>query len=102
MNIQLVQLISIVPSAFAMIFVPLTYLYLARYDTIRKRALAIFVGYVIFFVGATLLAEDLVQGFIALNPSNALNIRSTIHITSIGLKIGGMLFLVYGYRKKLV
>ena len=101
-DIQLVQLISIIPSALAMIFVPLTYLYLARYDTIRKRALAIFAGYVFFFMGATFLTEDLVQIFISINPNQSLSIRSLIHIVSVILKITGIMFMVFGYRKKLV
>ena len=101
-DIKLVQLISIIPSTLAMIFVPITYLYLARYDTIRKLALAIFAGYVFFFMGAIFLTEDLVQMFISINPDQSLSIRSLIHIISIILKFIGIIFMVYGYRKKLV
>lgn len=101
-DIETVQMIAIIPSALAMIFVPATYLYLARHALIRKRALAVFFGYIIFFAGAALLTEDLVQFFISYNPSNPLDVRSLIHIISIGLKIFGILFILYGYRQKLV
>ena len=48
-DINLVQFITVIPTAFAMIYIPLSYLSLARYDKIRKKALSIFAGYFIFF-----------------------------------------------------
>jgi hypothetical protein len=57
-DIQTVQIISIIPSAIAMIYIPLSYLYLARYKAIRKRALSIFAGFFIFFAGTAIHTED--------------------------------------------
>ncbi|TFG01089.1 MAG: hypothetical protein EU541_00425 [Promethearchaeota archaeon] len=101
-DIKTVQVISIIPSTLAMIFIPLTYLFLAKYKTIRTRALAIFGGYILFFTGSLIFIEEIVQVFISLNPSQALNIRSLIHIISISVKIVGIGIMIYGYRKKLV
>jgi len=99
-DINIVQLITVFPTAFAMIYIPLSYLYLARYDKIRARALSIFGGYFIFFlIGSAILAESIVQFFISLNPSYPLEIRSLIHIISVCFKLIGMGLILYGYRK---
>ncbi|MBD3341925.1 MAG: hypothetical protein GF353_22675 [Candidatus Lokiarchaeota archaeon] len=99
-DIQTVQIISIIPSAIAMIYIPLSYLYLARYKAIRKRALSIFAGFFIFFAGTAIHTEDLVQIFISIYPSQAIDVRSIFHIISICMKLLGIGFLVYGYGKK--
>ena len=99
-DINLVQSITVIPTAFAMIYIPLSYLYLARYDKIRIRALSIFAGYFIFFlIGSAILAESNAQFFISLNPSYPIEIRSLLHMTSVCFKVLGMGLILYGYRK---
>lgn len=101
-DISLVQSISIIPNIFAMLYIPLSYLYLARYGGVRKRALSIFAGYFIFLlIGSAILAENIVQFYISLNPGYSLEIRSMIHIISVCFKILGMLLIVYGYQRKM-
>ncbi|MFX1276585.1 MAG: hypothetical protein ACFFBP_03395 [Promethearchaeota archaeon] len=99
-DINIVQIITIIPTTFAMIYLPFSYLYLARYDKIRIRALSIFAGYFLFFlVGFSILAEGIVQFYISLNPTHPLEIRSIIHIISVFFKVLGMGLILYGYRR---
>jgi len=91
------QTFSALPTALAIMFIPLSYLYLVKYSEVRKKALAIFIGYLIFFMGYLLLAEGIVNSIISSSPGNPLNIRYTIHIFSIGMRFGGISFLYYGY-----
>ena len=91
------QTMAAVPAGVALAFIPLSYIYLAKHAEIRKKALAIFAGFMIFVMGYFLLAEGLISAIIEASPESPLNVRYSVHIISICMRFGGIMLLYYGY-----
>ncbi|TFF95018.1 MAG: hypothetical protein EU544_03645 [Promethearchaeota archaeon] len=91
------QNIAAIPTAAGIVLIPFSYLYLARHEQIRKQALMIFLGYIVFSIGYLLLAEFIMEGLISITNMESIQMRYIIHIGSIGLRLAGVLLLSYGY-----
>lgn len=100
--ISLVQLLFGVFSIFAMLFIPVSYLYLAiiSAEDIRRKALAIFAGFIIYAIGSLIINEvswDLIQIFITIDP---LLLRYFTEFLSVFIKFSAISLFTYGYLKK--
>lgn len=96
-DFELVQIVAAIPTALGVLFIPFSYLYLAKYSHIRKKALIIFFGYMVFFFGYLLLAQFIVNLFISISDMEQLTLVYLIYITSMIFRIGGIALLSYGY-----
>lgn len=91
-----------IPLAIAALFIPISYIYLAKTSQgdIRKKSLAIFAGFMLFAVGLLILGEDIVTILMGSFSASDLLIRYFLHIISVGFKLGAIILLRYGYLKK--
>jgi hypothetical protein len=90
-----------IPIAIAALFIPISYIYLAKKSQgeIRKKALIIFAGFILYAAGLLILGEDVVSALIGVFSAPELLIRYILHIVSVGLKLGAIALLGYGYLK---
>jgi len=91
------QNIAAIPTAVGIVLIPFSYLYLARHEHIRKKALIIFFGYIVFFIGYLFLAEFIMGGLISLANMEPIQMRYILHIISSILRLSGIFLLSYGY-----
>ncbi|NHI93346.1 MAG: hypothetical protein EAX96_12745 [Candidatus Lokiarchaeota archaeon] len=99
----LVQALAGIPTGSALLFIPISYLYLAKKSAgyPRKKSIIIFTGFVIYLlIGYFLLAEGVTIFFVNITHFNTLIIKYIIHITSAAIKIGGIYLLYYGFIKQ--
>lgn len=93
------ELFSTTAIIAAMLFIPVTYLYLAikTSDELRRKSLAIFLGFIIFGIGVILLGEIVIQALLLFLPIPGDLFRYLMHAISACFKIGGSAVLLYGF-----
>ncbi|MBD3227057.1 MAG: hypothetical protein GF329_02630 [Candidatus Lokiarchaeota archaeon] len=100
LNFLMVQLWSGISTLFATLFIPLSYLYLVLKSSgkIRKKAFAIFLGFILYLIGFLLLGEVFVTIIANFILENEIIVRYLMHIISVIIRYFGIWLFIYGYR----
>lgn len=93
------ETLSSVAIISAVLFIPISYLYVAIKSTgeIRRKALAVLFGLVVFATGLLLLGEPIIGPFAIMIPIDDILVRYTFHIISVCFKVAGGMIILYGY-----
>lgn len=96
------QFLSGISSLFAILFIPASYLYLAKIsaEDIRRKSLAIFAGFLIYAFGLIIEGEpgaNLLHLIFTVDP---FLLRYFLQFLSVFIKFGGMSLFIYGYLKE--
>lgn len=93
------QLLGGIPTAVAILFIPVSYLYLSLTSEgqIRLKSFSIFVGFLVFAVGFLMLSEAVLNYLVGIIVAPDLYIRYIFHVISVGFKFGGIFLIVNGF-----
>lgn len=96
------QLLSGFAMLIGVLFIPVSYLYLAiiSSEDIRRKSLAIFAGFVIYAFGLLILGEPSSNLLRIIFPIDPLQLRYFAQFLSVFIKFGGMTLFIYGYLKE--
>ena len=100
-DLGLAQVIGGIPTVIALLFIPISYLYLGIISEgeIRKKSFIIFIGITVYLLGYIILAEVLLDVFIMLFVAPEIYMRYILHVVSIGFKLVGIIILISGFMR---
>ena len=97
------QTLAAIPTAFALVFIPISYIYLAKNSVgePRTKSLIILAGFIVYFIfGYVILVEGFSTFFASITQVDVILVKYIIHTLSASIKIVGIFLLYLGYVKE--